>query len=472
MKRSMKNSLSISVKITLWFAAALIVVVALTYFVILAVSNQVIQKTIRDRLVDAVENNVDEVEFYQSVEDVDFESDVDHFIRYKNGFLEIDDDFLDEVNEIYTALYSADGALLYGENPIAMETSSFPFENAKIQKLSVGKVTYYLFDRELDDDELDGLWLRGVVSERQGEAQMERISSVSLFILPLLLLLAVGGGYVIARRMLRPIHNISVTAAQITKGDDLKKRIEIGEGKDELHQLAGSFNDMLERLDKAFETERQFTSDASHELRTPTSVILAQCEYALENPCDTEDYVQALQVIRRQGGKMSKLIEDMLVYMRLEIRADAYEKTELDFSALVRSVCGDMALLGEKGIRLTDDVAEGISILGNEELLTRLLNNLIGNAYRYGKENGRIHVGLKKEKSFVTLSVTDDGIGIAKEDQEKIFHRFYQADSSRSGAGTGLGLAIAEEIARFHGGKLSVESELGAGSTFRFCLPE
>lgn len=467
----MKN-LSIRFKITLWFAAALTLVIALTYFIILSVSGRVIQKTIKDNLIETVTHNIDEVEYYSDISTTDLNNDVDHFIHYGNGFLEIDDDFLDEVNEVYTALYQADGTLLYGENPIARHTSGLTFTGGGLRTISVAKTDYYILDRELTGNGLDGLWLRGIVSEEQGAVQMSSISKMSLILLPMLALLAIFGGYLIARRMLQPIHDISLAASGIGKGGDLKKRINIGSGNDELHQLADTFNEMFARLDDAFEAERRFTSDASHELRTPMSVIMAQCEYSLEESGNTEDCRQALEVIQRQGRKMSKLINDMLNFTRLEIRAESYLLETLDMTELVSSLCTDMALMKENGITLTCHTDAHVLVHGNRELLTRLIANLISNAYRYGKANGHIHVTLQSGTDNVTLSVADDGIGIAKEEQDKIFHRFYQSDTSRSGTGFGLGLSMVYEIAQFHGGSVTVESEPGVGSTFTLFLPK
>ena len=300
---------------------------------------------------------------------------------------------------------------------------------------------------------------------------MEDISRLSLILLPVLVLLAIGGGYLIAWRALRPIHQMSETVSHISRGGDLKKRIELGEGTDELHQLAESFNEMFGRLEKAFEAERQFASGASHELRTPMSVIMAQCEYSLENAENVEDYRQALEVISRQGGKMSKMIRDMLDFVRLEIRADSYTRSRVNMTELVTSTCADMKLIEEKGILLHCEAEDSVMVLGNSELLARLLSNLVSNAYRYGRENGFIRVLLRKNGDEAILSVTDNGIGIRKEEQEKIFHRFYQADASHSGAGTGLGLSIVSEIAKLHGGSIQVESEAGVGSSFIFSLP-
>lgn len=466
------KKLSIRFKITCWFSIALIIVVSLTYFVVLAVSNQVIQKTIRDNLINTVKNNVDEVEFFSAIEDAVKTNDVDSFLPYKNGYLEVDDDFLDEVNQVYTTLYYYDGTFIYGENPAAEETTKLKFIDSQIQTLSVKGTLYYVFDSKLTADGLDGLWMRGVVSEKQGAVQMASIARTSLILMPSFVLFAILGGYLIAGRMLRPIKKISDSAISIREEGDLKKRIDIGKGNDELHQLADSFNLMFDRLEAAFQTERQFTSSASHELRTPMAVIMAQCELSLEQRCSCEEYEEALTVIQRQGKKMSKLIGDMLDLTRLKIKSEQYPITNLNLSELVEAVCSDMALIGENGISLRVEFEPHIGCTGNYELLTRLLTNLISNAYRYGKKNGHILVSLKRKEEEIILSVQDDGIGIAKEEQENIFHRFYQVSSTYSGSGTGLGLSIVMEIAKFHNGNISVDSQLGKGSIFTLTIPQ
>lgn len=463
---------TIRLKITLWFAAALILVVGLTFVVVFAASRQVIQKAIRDNLVETVSRNVVEVEYHAQIDETALEDQTKHFVRYEGGFLELDDAFLDEVNQVYSALYLDDGTLLYGENPIARDTASLAFADNQLQNITVAGVRYYVYDAKPAQEGMEQLWLRGVVSEVQGVAQMSDISRLSLVLLPLVVMVAIVGGYLIARRMLRPIQKLSESASQIHRGGDLKTRIALGEGDDELHQLARSFNGMIERLDHAFQTEQQFTSDASHELRTPMSVIMAQCELSLEEPQTAEEYEEALLVIQRQGRKMTKLINDMLDFTRMEMHAERYPLEDTDLSGLVESISADMALIQEKGIALSWDVAPEIHIRGNRDLLTRMLTNLIGNAYRYGREGGHIAVTLRREAGAVALSVADDGIGVAEAEQEKIFRRFYQADTSRAGAGTGLGLSMVQEIARLHGGEIRLESRLGEGSTFTFWLPE
>ncbi|MCD7918018.1 MAG: HAMP domain-containing histidine kinase [Clostridiales bacterium] len=169
---------------------------------------------------------------------------------------------------------------------------------------------------------------------------------------------------------------------------------------------------------------------------------------------------------------MSRLINDMLDFARLELHTERYQKESVDLTELVSSTCEDLALIQEKGITLTWEADSAVTVWGNRELLSRLLVNLVSNAYRYGTEDGHIWVTLRNGEDALTLSVADDGIGIAQEEQEKIFDRFYQTDASRSGAGSGLGLSMVAQIAQFHGGAVTVESAPGQGSTFTLTLPK
>ena len=465
----MKN-ISIRLKITLWFSAVLTAVVLLAFVGVFFVSDAVLQKGVRDDLVLTVEDNLDEIEYFGSLEEMAGRSDIDLYIAYAGGYLEIDDDFLYKMNGIYTGLYKEDGTLLYGENPLGRAGLEKAFLDLELRKFPVNGEGFYVYDRRLNQEGLEGLWLRGVVSKRQGEVQQNTIVGVSLVLMPLRVLLAVLEGYVMAGRALKPVKEIESAAKAICEGRDLKKRITLLPGGDELHQLADTFNEMLERLDSAFEAEQRFLSDASHELRTPMSVIEAQCEFVLESRRGAEEYERAIQVIRRQSRKMTRLITALLDFTRLECRTDYYKKEPVDMSALVASLCMDMALLKEKGIALTWDVEQNIRVQGSQELLSRLLTNLLSNAYQYGREQGHIWVRLCQGQGMVRLSVRDDGVGIAPQQQEKVFRRFYQADASRSNQGMGLGLAMVKEIAVFHGGEIQVESKEGEGSVFTLVL--
>lgn len=464
--------MSVRTKITLWFAASLVIIVAVTGGIILFAEKSVMQKSIKDSLIETVENNVDEIEYYDSLQSILMDHDADRYLEYNGAYLEVDDDFLPQVNEVYTSLYTSEGELIYGYNPIAKITSDLACENYTIQTAKGEGGEWYVFDRTLTGSGLEGLWLRGVVSGSRGTSQITAVARISMLFLVVLLLVSLSGGALVVGRLLRPIEKISEAVSEIEQGSDLKKKIDIGEGKDELHRLARAFNEMIDRLDRAFDREKSFTSDVSHELRTPVSVISAQCEYILEEPRSAEEYVEAITAVKRQNRRMSRLINDMLAYTRIGLGSSRYGKEQLDFSELVNAVCEDLADLRDKNITLSWKTGEGICITGNRELLVRLLTNLIVNAYRYGKEDGHIRVTLEQKENHSVLSVEDDGIGIREEELGKIFDRFYQADPSRSSGGTGLGLSMAAEIAAFHSGSITVTSQIQEGSCFTFTMPK
>ena len=359
----------------------------------------------------------------------------------------------------------------YIPHPIAEASGDIAFADNKLQTLRYKGTTYYLYDRSLKGEGMEDLWLRGIVSRSQGARWMDAIVILSMWLIPVLILLALAGGYFLAGRFLRPIQQMIQAASGIQQGQDLKKRIELNKGQDELHQLADTFNGMMDRLEASFQAEKQVTRDMSHELRTPVTVILSQCELSLEEEQDKSTYADALRLIQRQGQKMSVLINDMLMMTRMEQKRDSICMVKLDFSSLCASVCEDLRLIREKNIALSWQLEEHVLVMGNRELLQRLLANLIANAYRYGKEHGHIQVDLKQEHAEVLLSVTDDGRGIAKDQLAHIWQRFYQADASRSNQGSGLGLAMVQEIAQLHHGYMKVESVQGKGSCFTFCVP-
>ena len=467
------KKLSIRLKITVWFTATLIIVVLFAFVAVFAGSHRSLRKNIQDRLIEIVNNNADEIDYYCDTDEIDElleDEDYDYLIPYDQGYLDVDEDFLTRENEVSISLYSEHSGLIYGENPLAGTASDLNFVDSKIQQIWAAGTWYYIFDRQLTFDGSDELWIRGVMSEEQGDRQLSGMIQIALIVMPLLVVLASVGGYLIARRALNPIQKISWIARQIGEGNDLKRRIDLGEGDDELHQLAATFNEMFDHLEQSFEQERQFTSDVSHELRTPMAVITAQCEYTLEQERTVEEYEEALRVIRRQGRKMTKLINHMLDFARLEMRSGKYADETLDMAELVNTICQDMKLIREHNISL-EYQTEAVMFSGNRELLSRLLTNLVSNAYHYGNENGHIFVDLRQKESALILSVKDDGIGIAEDEQEKIFHRFYQTETSRGGEGTGLGLAMAYEIVRYYNGTIEVESAPGKGSTFTVRLP-
>lgn len=478
-KRSIRNS--ITARITLWFSAVLIVIVTLILLIFRIVSASVLQKTVREYLLSVVGENTDKIRFLDNREEADPKDRDDVFIRYGEGWLEIDDDFLDRVYEVESALYTTDGKMLYGKNPIAKQMDGEPFTTSRVYDAEVSGIRYFVYDRKQVGENLEDLWIRGVVSMDAAQVQLKSIGRSTVIFVPILLFLGIAGGFLAAQRMLLPLRRIEETASEISRGTDLARRIEIGRGGDEIHDLARAFNGMLDRLEGAFEAEQRFTSDASHELRTPMSVILAQTELALEKERSGEEYRRAIRVIERQGRRMSAMIRSMLEYTRLEMHTERYPFEVVDLSALARSVTEDMALLQVRGISVTAFIENDILVFGSSILLERLLQNLIDNAYKYGREGGHTEVRLlpagngadPAEAGKVVLTVSDDGPGIPREHLGKIFDRFYRADPSRNAnvPGSGLGLSMVQKIAVMHGGSVEVRSEPGKGTRFSVLLP-
>ena len=281
-----------------------------------------------------------------------------------------------------------------------------------------------------------------------------------------------AGGWLISSRSFKPMEKVIAAAESISGGEDLSRRIGLPRGRSEINRLAGAFDDMFDRLERSFHAEAQFTSDASHELRTPVAVILTECDTLEQGTPTAEDYRAGVDVIHGQARQMSRLITQLLHITRLEQGTQKLETESADLSELARSVCTAQAHLAPRNITLTCDAPDPVTLPLDVTLMTRLLNNLISNAFRYGRDGGHTAVSVGREGDTAVLSVADDGIGIPPALQERIWQRFYQVDPARSGSeGTGLGLFMVRQIARLHGGTAEVSSTPGAGSTFTVRLP-
>lgn len=443
--------LSAKVRITLWFAVMMLIIDALVLTFIMVINGNVVTRDPESVLVKELNANVDRVKF-----------DNQHF-RF---------DKLDYYSRgVYTILYDDAGTVMRGAPP-AEFTADEPLQDNAVRLVKCGAEDFYVYDVHLDMV-VGGVWLRGVIANEVTGGAMTAIVAVAWSVLPVLLILSVIGGYLIARAALRPIKKVTEAANAISDGTDLKARIGMPRGSDEVSQLAASFDNMFDRLEQSFEAEQRFTSDASHELRTPTTVILAECNYAQKNAETIDDYRSALDVIQRQAEKMSALVKSLLEITRMDQGTQKVSFEYADLSELVGVVCEEQALVPQKGIRLEHSILPDIFCEIDVFLITRVLQNLIDNAYKFGRENGLVRVTLTRAPGGAAISVTDNGIGIAPDQLDQIFKRFYQADESRrSQTGMGLGLSMVEQIVHLHGGTIDVKSTLGAGTTFTVFLPE
>ena len=347
-----------------------------------------------------------------------------------------------------------------------------PPQDGALRTVSGGDGQYYMYDVYVDMD-VTGLWIRGVISTESRSGVMHTINILTAVLLPCLLVVTVAGGWGIAHLTFRPMEQIIGAADAINDDRDLSARIGLKRGPVEMRRLSRSFDSLFARLEKSFHAERQFTSDASHELRTPITVILAECDRA-RRKCETkEDFLQSITVIEEQGQRMSHLVQELLGLTRLQQGTTRYPLQKADLSSFAAACCEEFMPADDRGITLTTDIQPEVQTTFNPSLMQRALYNLLQNAYKYGKPGGHITVTVRPEGRGAAISVADDGIGIDKVDQDKIWQRFWQADPSRGeDGGSGLGLSMVQEITLFHGGQATVDSTPGQGSTFTLTLPK
>ena len=288
--------------------------------------------------------------------------------------------------------------------------------------------------------------------------------------IPIVLLLASAGGLWLASIGLAPIARMARQANEIP----LTGVLDLGESErtDELGQLARAFNDLVARLRSALQTQRQFMADASHELRTPVSVIRSAAEVALSRVRRNEpEYREALTIVGGEARRAGRLVEDMLVLARGDAGGYPLQPVALYLDETVAECRRTVEVLAsECGVTLRTSPLQEMAFVGDEDLLRRMLVNVVQNAVQHTPAGGTVSIDVT-HGAAVTIEVTDQGHGIAPADRERIFGRFVQLDPSRRGSGTGLGLPIARWIAGAHGGSLELASSSDAGSTFRITLP-
>ena len=271
--------ITIKTRVTIYFTLMMLLVVALVIVFMLVVAGNEIENSAESTLLDVVHDNIDDVE-------------------YDDGFLD-----LDELNfyrhNVYIQVYDAGGELIGGAGVLHFPGDG-EFRNGEVREVEIEGEQFLVYDLYVRDREGD-VWLRGLTSNENDFSAVRVIVIISVILLPVLVLLTAVVGWLIARRAFLPVRQITDTVDAISDGTDLSARIGLRRGRDEIHKLAATFDRMFDRLEQSFNAEKRFASDASHELRTPTAVILAECEYARHNAQTAEDYAESIEVIERQA---------------------------------------------------------------------------------------------------------------------------------------------------------------------------
>jgi heavy metal sensor kinase len=312
------------------------------------------------------------------------------------------------------------------------------------------------------------------VPTREVVETLDLFRAYLLMFAPLLFLAAAGGGYWLSRRALSPVDDL-LRGARLISGANLNNRLPKLDTRDELQRLSDTLNEMLDRIESAFLRITQFTADASHELRTPVSLIRTEAELALRRSRGEAEYRESLRHILLEAERTTALIEQLLSLARADSGRETLLMQPVDLRETIRNVVdGWRQMATIRNLQFSASVAaRDLFVLGDETALRRLGDILLDNAFKYTPSPGTVHLSLEHKGDSAVIAVEDSGVGVAEEDQGKIFERFYRIDKSRSHAqgGAGLGLAIAQWIVLQHRGSIAVVSRPGSGAVFRVKLP-
>ena len=449
----MKKPTSIKTRITIWYTTLMFVLVLVVLSLVGGLSYQL--------SIDSVEKDVI-LQVTQVRESLS---------KRQPGVFEIVESKEEFKN---VSIYGMDGKYLVGQ--YNYDVVNIAFEEGVPRKESIDGKEYIVYDARTPGPPgmRGGFWIRGVESVNSTMLLGRSAIVIMLALIPLILLLTALGGYYITKKAFNPVNNIVKTANDISAQKDISKRIEIAPDskEDELHHLSVTLNKMLDKIENLIRQEKQFTSDASHELRTPISVILAQGEYLLDIAKDEKEKELA-QTIVDKSKQVSKLVSRLLLLARIDQSRQKINKEKVDLSVLFDIATDSMKAFAEqKGIVLLTNAEENTIVDADESLLLSAITNLVSNGIKYGKEGGHVMLSAVKSANGIEIVVSDNGIGISAENIDKIWKRFYRVDDVRNDeyGSSGLGLAMVKSIIELHGGEISVKSEFGQGTEFRIVL--
>jgi heavy metal sensor kinase len=305
------------------------------------------------------------------------------------------------------------------------------------------------------------------------EAMLDRLFLQLALGLPLAVAIIAVGGWLLVRRALQPVAEITRAAEQITQ-HNTSERVPVACTGDELEKLSLSLNRMIARLDDAFRNSTRFVADASHELRTPLTILHGELEMLAEDAQLPDETRERVFSMLEEVGRLGKIVEKLFALSRLDAGEAQTDWQSLDLADMARTTAEQMSLLAEdKNIDITCDAPQPVSVEGDPARLKQIVVNLLDNAIKYTPENGAIQLGVNELEGHAVLEVSDNGIGIPPAALPHVFERFYRVDASRASdsGSAGLGLSIVKSICTAHGAEVEVQSILRSGSCFRVRFP-
>jgi two-component system, OmpR family, heavy metal sensor histidine kinase CusS len=390
---------------------------------------------------------------------------------------EIGEGYRIERSEDYVQISEAGGGNIYRssfleEHPLP-PVSPDQLREPLYQNLRLGKLRFRVLSEKMEvAGQIFIVQIGGNLDEEN--ETLDAFRRYLLMFAPILLLAASAVGYWLSRKALAPVDALTRTAHTIS-GHNLSSRLEQLHTGDELQRLSDTLNEMLGRIESSFRRITEFTADASHELRTPIALIRTEAELALRRSRDKSEYQEVLQHILQEADRTGKLIEELLALARADSGREALNIRPIDLRAILQESARKWKQVASLRDLQFEEYSEtqSLNVMGDENALRRVVDILLDNAFKYTPSPGKVTLSAEEKNGRAVVSVQDSGIGIARDDQARLFERFYRVDKARSRAlgGAGLGLAIAKWIVQTHQGSIMVNSELGKGSVFRVDIP-
>ena len=385
-------------------------------------------------------------------------------------------DFSEKLSGHYYQVISPEGEILSRSPSLGLADEHLPVvpvSKKPILQTIIGpdKARVRLFSQSLDLSDGTIIILQVGNSLEDTYSMLKAIRDIMIVTIPAVFILSGFVGLIITKRALRPLKTFSSRINQITE-ENLSMRVKEEGLVTELSPLAASFNTMISRIEAAFSRQRQFLSDASHELRTPTAIIKSYHDVILNRERTAEEYRAALTKIGEAVNRMCDIINRILVISRLESKTIPLKPVSMDLLDVMKDVLRLIEPSADSRQIKTGLTGSHVDIRGDREGLTEVFTNIMENAIKYNRLGGGVDIVVSEDKPWAIVSVTDTGIGIPAEEIPKIFDRFYRVDASRGQTvGSGLGLSIVKAIVEAHAGKIDVKSAVGKGSTFLVLLP-
>src|SRR6185312_5667833 len=454
---------SVRTRLTIWYSVILSIGLLLFSTTIWLALRHIL----RSDLSTALANQTRGFEEYLHLEDEDPSLDL---------IKEIDEYSQSLPQEHLLLVYDASGEVLYAHpsGKIQLDLQSRAFAVAGIQQEFRWNEQPYLGSSRYIQLRRGSIHVFLALSSEYVSRTVSILGFALAVIVPIFLVGTVGGGYWLSRRALRPVDEITEAARTIGIGD-LSERLPVPKTKDELQRLIETWNGMLDRLEASVDRISQFTSDASHELRTPVAIIRLAAESALRRTRSESEYQAALRRILKQSESMTGLIEDLLFLARTDVERIPVGDERIDLGRLIEGLCADLAPLAvEKNIALKYELpSEPATMRGRLPDLRRLLLILLDNGIKYTPDGGEVAVKLSFDSEVAVVTVEDTGPGIPEEARAHLFERFFRVDPSRNreSGGHGLGLALAQAIVQQHNAAMTLQPSAGCGSKFSVSLP-